>query len=115
MRTVLLAVSHTLTLALGFALGVYFLPILVAPPAPSAADVVAQAKSATYTGTFRRDLKDSDALHWGEGTVSVSRRASRSPAGSRRARTTSSTCRPSSSRPRPTSCASSRAWSASAT
>jgi hypothetical protein len=22
-------------------------------------------------GTFRRDLKDSDALHWGEGTVSI--------------------------------------------
>ena len=72
MKTVLLVVSHTLTLALGFALGVYFLPILIAPPAPSAAEVTAQAKAATFTGTFRRDLKDSDALHWGEGTVSVS-------------------------------------------
>ena len=25
-----------------------------------------------FTGQFRRDLKDSDFLHWGEGTVSVS-------------------------------------------
>ena len=72
MKTALLAVSHTLTLALGFALGVYFLPILIAPPAPSGAEVAAQAKSAAWSGTFRRDLKDSDALHWGEGTVSVS-------------------------------------------
>ena len=75
MKTVLLAVSHTLTLALGFALGVYFLPILIAPPAPSGAEVAAQATAATYTGTFRRDLKDSDALHWGEGTVSVGPRS----------------------------------------
>ena len=26
---------------------------------------------AEYTAQFRKDLKDSDALHWGEGTVSV--------------------------------------------
>ena len=26
-----------------------------------------------YRGEFRRDLADSDALHWGEGTVSVGR------------------------------------------
>ena len=24
-----------------------------------------------YTGQFKRDLKDSDALHWGEGKVSI--------------------------------------------
>jgi len=28
-----------------------------------------------YTGRFRRDLKDSDLLHWGEGTVIVGRNA----------------------------------------
>jgi hypothetical protein len=72
MKTLLLAVSHALTLALGFALGVYVLPILVAPEAPSPAAVAAQAQAATFTGRFRRDLADSDALHWGEGTVSVS-------------------------------------------
>jgi hypothetical protein len=73
MRKLLLAGSHLVALAIGFALGVYALPILIAPPAPSAAEVAAQADKAAFKGQFRRDLKDSDALHWGEGTVSVSR------------------------------------------
>lgn len=69
---VILLVSHALIGAAGFAAGIYALPILIAPPAPSAAQVSAVAESATYSGEFRRDLQDSDALHWGEGTVSVS-------------------------------------------
>ena len=73
MRKLLLVGSHLLALAIGFALGVYALPILIAPAAPSAAEVGAQADKASFKGQFRRDLKDSDALHWGEGTVSVSR------------------------------------------
>jgi len=73
MRKLLLIGSHLVALVIGFALGVYLLPILIAPPAPSAAEVAVQAEKATYRGQFRRDLKDSDALHWGEGTVSVSR------------------------------------------
>jgi hypothetical protein len=72
MKKLLLVVSHALALGVGFALGIYLLPVLTAPPAPTAAEVSAQATQATYTGRFRRDLKDSDALHWGEGTVSVS-------------------------------------------
>ena len=75
MKKVLLAGSHLLALAIGFAAGVYTLPILIAPPAPTAAAVAAQADQAAFKGRFRRDLKDSDALHWGEGTVSVSRQA----------------------------------------
>ncbi len=67
----LLLSSHGLMGAIGFAAGIYALPILIAPPAPSAAEVSAVAKSAAYTGEFRRDLKDSDALHWGEGKVAV--------------------------------------------
>src|SRR5262245_16598917 len=73
MRKLLLVVSHLVAVAVGFALGVYTLPILIAPAAPSAGEVAAQAEKAAYKGQFRRDLKDSDALHWGEGTVSVSR------------------------------------------
>jgi hypothetical protein len=72
MKTLVLPMSHTLTLGIGFALGVHFLPVLIAPPAPTAAEVLAQAREASYKGQFRRDLKDSDTLHWGEGTVSVS-------------------------------------------
>jgi len=75
MKTLLLVATHLLAAALGFALGVYALPILIAPAAPTPAEIAAQSASARFTGTFRRDLKDSDALHWGEGTVSVGTRA----------------------------------------
>lgn len=70
-RFLLLAASHGAVLVLGFALGIYTLPILIAPPAPDAAVVSEAARSATLRGEFRRDLQDSDALHWGEGTVTV--------------------------------------------
>ena len=73
MRKLLLIASHLVAVGIGFALGVYTLPILIAPAAPSAAEVAAHADKATFKGQFRRDLKDSDALHWGEGTVAVSR------------------------------------------
>jgi Electron transfer DM13 len=71
LKKLLLAATHLIALALGFALGIYALPILIAPAAPAAAEVASAAGSASFTGQFRRDLKDSDALHWGEGTVSV--------------------------------------------
>jgi hypothetical protein len=71
MRRILLVLSHSAALAAGFALGVYALPILIAPSAPTAAELGAQVGQASFTGMFRRDLKGSDALHWGEGTVSV--------------------------------------------
>jgi hypothetical protein len=70
-KVILLVITHALAAGLGFVAGIYLLPILTAPPAPSAAEVAAQAVEATYTTQFRRDLKDSDPLHWGEGTVSV--------------------------------------------
>lgn len=74
-KTILLLISHLVVGVAGFAAGVYYLPILTAPPAPSEAEVAAVAKMAAYTGEFRRDLAGSDALHWGEGTVSVARDA----------------------------------------
>jgi hypothetical protein len=74
-KTLLLVATHLLALAAGFALGIYVLPILTAPPAPSAAEAMAQAGQAAYTGQFRRDLKDSDVLHWGEGTLLVGQRS----------------------------------------
>lgn len=70
-KTIILFFSHVLFAALGFAAGIYALPILTAPPAPSASAVEAMAATADFTGEFRRDLAGSDALHWGEGTVSV--------------------------------------------
>ncbi len=70
-KTLLLSASHLLVAAAGFALGVYAFPILIAPEAPGDAEVAGQAQAARYQGRFHRDLKDSDALHWGEGTVSI--------------------------------------------
>lgn len=68
-------ITHTVAMAIGFVAGIYALPILIAPKAPTADDVAAQSGGAQFTGQFRRDLKDSDLLHWGEGTVSISRRS----------------------------------------
>jgi hypothetical protein len=75
MKRLLLLASHLAAIAVGFALGIYALPILIAPAAPSQTEALASASQAAYTGNFRRDLKDSDLLHWGEGTVSVGKRS----------------------------------------
>ena len=68
---VLLVATHCAVGVLGFGIGIYALPILTAPSAPTEAAIKEVSSDATYTAQFRRDLKDSDALHWGEGTVSV--------------------------------------------
>jgi len=71
MRRLLLFFTHLATLAVGFALGVYLLPILTAPPAPEEAALQAVVSSAQFKGSFDRKLKGSDFLHWGEGEVHV--------------------------------------------
>jgi hypothetical protein len=74
-KLLFLIASHAFALGLGFALGIYALPILTAPSAPTSSEAASAASQATYTGHFRRDLKDSDLLHWGEGTLSVGRKS----------------------------------------
>ena len=74
-RVLILLGTHGLAAAVGFAAGIYLLPILIAPPAPTGAEVGAAAAGAEFKGQFRRDLKGSDFAHWGEGAVSVSRKA----------------------------------------
>lgn len=71
MRWLLLLVSHTGFLAVGFALGVYLLPILTAPESVDRDMLASTAKEALFTASFTRDLKGSDFLHWGEGELSV--------------------------------------------
>jgi hypothetical protein len=68
---VLLLASHVIAVGVGFAAGIYVLPLLVAPSSPTADQIDAAASIAIFTGTFRRDLKGSDRLHWGEGVVYV--------------------------------------------
>ena len=67
----LLAVSHLLVGLAGFAVGIYALPILIAPPAPSETEIQAMSTQVQYTAEFKKDLKDSDGFHWGEGEVSI--------------------------------------------
>jgi hypothetical protein len=66
-----LLVTHSVIGIAGFAAGIYTLPILTAPPAPTESEIKAMSSHALYTGQFRKDLAGSDALHWGEGSVSL--------------------------------------------
>ena len=70
-KAAFLAASHLLALFIGFGAGIYLLPILIAPEPPSDSVVRAMAGDAEFSGQFVRELEDSDALHWGEGTVYV--------------------------------------------
>lgn len=72
MRALILLATHALVLLLGIALGIYLLPILTAPPSPDASRLAAMSRAAEFSGELTRDLRGSDFLHWGEGTISVS-------------------------------------------
>lgn len=74
MRWLVLLGTHGIMLAAGFALGVYFLPILTEPQAPNQNMLSQKASAALFQAEFRRDLKGNDFLHWGEGKVSISAR-----------------------------------------
>ena len=65
-------ITHGIALFVGFALGIYMLPILTAPEGPSEAEVASAAQQAVFTAQFTRELPGSDFLHWGEGDVSIS-------------------------------------------
>ncbi|PSV20936.1 hypothetical protein C0W44_10435 [Photobacterium leiognathi subsp. mandapamensis] len=71
-KTITLIITHLLAGAFGVALGIYLLPILTAPTAPTPSEVTNLSTQAQYSGEFKRDLAGSDFLHWGEGKVSLS-------------------------------------------
>ena len=68
---VMLLGSHLLVGGIGFGLGIYLLPILIAPTAPTLMEVNEISASANYSAAFTRELEGSDAFHWGEGLVFV--------------------------------------------
>ncbi|WP_037255194.1 DM13 domain-containing protein [Roseobacter sp. SK209-2-6] len=72
MRWILRLVTHGAALAIGFALGIYLLPILTEPEGPNQATLEAGAEGAEFMGAFTRDLAGSDFLHWGTGSISLS-------------------------------------------
>ena len=55
-RLIVFLVSHGLAMTAGFALGVYLLPIITAPEAPSATAVASVAEQAMFSTRFLRDL-----------------------------------------------------------
>ena len=69
MTKLLLILSHGATALSGFALGIYLLPILVAPAPPDLMAVEATLSNPLFTTEFERQREDSDALHWGEGQL----------------------------------------------
>ena len=71
MRFLVFLVTHGIAGAIGFALGIYLLPILTAPESPDAAMLEEQAAAVEYNATLTRELRGSDFLHWGEGTISL--------------------------------------------
>ena len=71
---ILLLLSHGAVGFIGFAAGIYFLPILTAPPAPTQAEVMELSNQVEFKGEFRKDLADSDTLHWGEGEVTLGKK-----------------------------------------
>ncbi|MCW8886954.1 MAG: DM13 domain-containing protein [Motiliproteus sp.] len=71
MKKLLLLITHLAAGFAGFALGIYLLPILTAPSGPTDAEISVAKADALLTGEFRKDLRGSDFLHWGEGILSV--------------------------------------------
>lgn len=70
-KFLVLIVSHLVIGVLGFIVGVYTLPILIAPDAPSVEELNLAKKQEEFSGQFTRELAGSDFLHWGEGTIVV--------------------------------------------
>ena len=71
LRWLVLFATHAAVLGVGFALGIYALPILVAPKTPDHASLQIAMEGAVFKGRFERNLKGSDTFHWGEGDVSL--------------------------------------------
>lgn len=71
MRWIVLSITHIAVLLVGFALGVYLLPILTAPESVDRDMLATSAQDALFKATFTRELKGSDFLHWGEGDISI--------------------------------------------
>jgi hypothetical protein len=69
---ILLVLTHCLVGFFGFGAGIYALPIIIAPTPPSDSEINLLSSEAKFTATFQRDLKDSDALHWGDGNIAIS-------------------------------------------
>lgn len=71
MKKLLLLITHAGALLVGIALGIYLLPILVEPESPGTEAIAASQSGALFSTEFKRELKGSDFLHWGEGHLTL--------------------------------------------
>ncbi|MBQ4810844.1 hypothetical protein A7985_10385 [Pseudoalteromonas luteoviolacea] len=71
MRFLFKLMFTVLVFCFGFAMGVYSLPIMMAPPAPTQTALSDVANGAKFTAQFTKDLQGSDFLHFGEGDVFI--------------------------------------------
>jgi len=71
-KIIILLISHSFILAVGFGLGVYFLPILTAPKSVEISIITEYENRSSFQTEFVRDLKGSDTFHWGEAKVTIS-------------------------------------------
>lgn len=69
----ILLVTHLGLFGLGFAAGVYYLPILTATQNATDKDVQMVKDSARYTGIFDKNQEGSNAVHWADGKLYVSK------------------------------------------
>ena len=54
-------------------IGIYLLPIMIAPEKPSINEFQKVINSAQFDAVFVKDLKESDILHWAKGQISLSK------------------------------------------
>ncbi|MFN1620464.1 DM13 domain-containing protein [Vibrio rotiferianus] len=71
MRVILLFFTHATCVALGFALGIYALPILTQPESPEIPSVSSKNQKELQQGKFDKNREDSDFFHWGEGVITA--------------------------------------------
>lgn len=68
-KTSILIVTHCLFGIVGFAVGIYMLPILVAPAAPDSTTVMQHLTTNSFQTELTKEREGSDTFHWGQGTL----------------------------------------------
>ena len=71
MRVLFLIFSHGAVLGIGFALGVYFLPILTAPKSANLSQIEQVVANPVYKAEFKKGQRGNDFFHWGEGQLVI--------------------------------------------
>lgn len=71
MKFIFLLFSHGAVLGIGFALGIYFLPILTAPKSANLSQIEQVVSNPVYKAEFKKGQRGNDFFHWGEGQLVI--------------------------------------------